>query len=459
VTGAIWSGEWVAARLGVGVVTVDAPVGVGVADLAGLAVRRNPKRAQLLVSRVLAKHVPTDPRLVRGAGLLLGQLVAAQPAVSAAAAQALAAALTGDRMAARTLRDLTATPSPLLGATVLGYAETATGLGQAVADALEAPYLHSTRRPVPGIATYGGFAEHHSHATDHLLLPADPAFLAGSGPLVLVDDELSTGATALNTIAELHSRVGRERYVVAVLTDVRPPEERAAFDKRVAELGVRVDVVALARGVLNVPPGIAAEHHALLAGHLPAPTVDRSTASLGRLEVRWPDGLPSTARHGLTPADRARLAGALPAIAARLADMVDGPRVLVLGTEELMDAPTRLAEALADQLDSAAGSGSGSAAPITVDFSSTTRSPVLPVDEPGYAIRTALVFPAHDDPADGPGERYAYNVVPAAGAGPGYDDVLVVTDAVGVTASLAGNGGLLDEVRGAAHRVHLVVLP
>ncbi|WP_244203894.1 TRSP domain-containing protein, partial [Streptomyces tricolor] len=43
-----------------------------------------------------------------------------------------------------------------------------------------------------------------------------------------------------------------------------------------------------------------------------------------------------------------------------------------------------------------------------VRFSTTTRSPVLAVDDPGYAIRTRLVFPAHDDPADGPGERYAY---------------------------------------------------
>src|SRR6201991_4808005 len=54
------------------------PVGPGVDPrvLLGLALRRNPRRAQLLVSRVLGKHVPTDPRLVRAAGLLLGGLVA-----------------------------------------------------------------------------------------------------------------------------------------------------------------------------------------------------------------------------------------------------------------------------------------------------------------------------------------------------------------------------------------------
>ncbi|HEY4422354.1 MAG TPA: phosphoribosyltransferase domain-containing protein, partial [Pseudonocardia sp.] len=43
------------------------PVGPGVDPtvLLGLALRRNPRRAQLLVSRVLGKHVPADPRLVR----------------------------------------------------------------------------------------------------------------------------------------------------------------------------------------------------------------------------------------------------------------------------------------------------------------------------------------------------------------------------------------------------------
>jgi hypothetical protein len=39
--------------------------------LVGLALRRNPKRAHLLVSRVLAKHVPTEPGIATSAGQLL----------------------------------------------------------------------------------------------------------------------------------------------------------------------------------------------------------------------------------------------------------------------------------------------------------------------------------------------------------------------------------------------------
>ncbi|WP_345713590.1 phosphoribosyltransferase domain-containing protein, partial [Kineococcus glutinatus] len=54
-----WTGRWVADRLGVALRTSAAVDGLAVADLAGLAVRRNPRRAHLLVSTVLGKHVPT----------------------------------------------------------------------------------------------------------------------------------------------------------------------------------------------------------------------------------------------------------------------------------------------------------------------------------------------------------------------------------------------------------------
>ena len=46
----------------------------GRADQVGL--RRNPRRAQLLVSTVLGKHLPADPRVIAGTGRLLGALVA-----------------------------------------------------------------------------------------------------------------------------------------------------------------------------------------------------------------------------------------------------------------------------------------------------------------------------------------------------------------------------------------------
>ena len=106
--------SWVEDRFGVEVRGAD--------GLVELALRRNPRRAHLLVSTVLGKHIPTDPRVVHDAGLRLGRAVAAvvEPAL------------------------------------VIGYAETATGLGHCVAEALGAHYLHSTRRVVDSVGDERG---------------------------------------------------------------------------------------------------------------------------------------------------------------------------------------------------------------------------------------------------------------------------------------------------------------
>ncbi|MFB7808807.1 phosphoribosyltransferase [Streptomyces virginiae] len=448
----VWSGTWVADRLGVGLHDCEAGPRPGprlsprLTELLGLALRRNPKRAHLLVSQVLGKHVPQSPRTVYAAGYGLGTRVRALLGEDGAAA-----------------------------AVVLGYAETATGLGHCVADGLgTAPYLHSTRRPVPGVATAGGFEEAHSHATSHLLLPEDPVLLAGDGPLVLVDDEFSTGNTVLNTIRDLHSRHPRSHYVVVALVDMRSPADRDRLTAFAAELGARVDLIALASGTVSLPDGVLAKGQALVEEYEAAAAGTAETAAgtaetaagtaetaagtaaqapqpepspVVRVDLNWPARLPDGGRHGFTPAHRKRLDAALPDLAAQLTAALgtEPGRVLVLGNEELMYAPLRLAKALEE------------AGPAReVRFSTTTRSPVLAVDDPGYAIRTRLVFPAHDAPADGPGDRYAYNVArPSDGAG--FDTVVAVVDSAGDTPEL--HTGLLAALAPHTGRLVLAVVP
>ncbi|MBD3003107.1 phosphoribosyltransferase domain-containing protein [Streptomyces sp. 5-10] len=611
---------------GVGSRNGDGDGGARLRELLGLALRRNPKRAHLLVSNVLGKHVPQRPATVHGAGVRLGRRVRE---------------LLGDEAAAR--------------AVVLGYAETATGLGHSVADGLAlAPYLHSTRRPVPGVATVGGFEEEHSHATSHLLLPEDPGFLASTGPLVLVDDEFSTGRTVLNTIAALHRRFPRDHYVVVALVDMRSSEDRARLDAFAADLGARVDLVAAAAGAVHLPDDVLERGAELVAAHeaaaegreaategreatvgrrkgaaegreaavgrrkgaaaLHADSALHADTSAVRVDLGWPEGLPDGGRHGFTPAHRTRLEAALPAMATRLAAALgespdasaapagtapaapaghtaptpdhagaftapdapaapddpgalaapaapghaaapgdsaalghaaapgdsaalghaaapgdsaalghaaapgdsaalghaaapgdpaapghaaapaapaapdapaapaDGPaatscraapalggpggeaggpgaggapapprplrRVLVLGFEELMYAPLRIAEALDEALDG-----------VEVRYSTTTRSPVLAVDDPGYAIRTRLTFPAHDEPADGPGPRYAYNVAPGADPGRRFDAVVAVVDSTADTPALHAPDGLLAGLSAHTDRLVLAVVP
>nr|WP_263173419.1 phosphoribosyltransferase [Streptomyces sp. SCSIO ZS0520] len=429
-------------------------------DMLGLALRRNPKRAHLLVSNVLGKHVPQLPSVVHRSGHDLGRRVLE---------------LLGPEQAGSSV--------------VLGYAETATGLGHCVADGMSsAPYLHSTRRPVPGVHQAGGFEESHSHATSHLLLPEDPELLAGSGPLVLVDDEFSTGNTVLNTIRTLHGRYPRERYVIVALVDMRAPQDRQRLADFAEEIGARIDLIAAARGTVSLPPDVLTAGQALVEAHEnraenhPDGTLapERSAASSAaqesptggtepggqgpsprftRVGLGWPEGLPDGGRHGFLPGHRSLLEAALPKMADGIAEELRArlgsegratgttpartPKVLVLGCEELMYTPLRLALALEEQLPG-----------VEVRFSTTTRSPVLAIDDPGYAIRSRLTFPSHDNPDDGPGDRYAYNV-----AGAGFDAVLAVVDSAADTPELSASHGLLSRLAAHTGQVLLAVVP
>jgi adenine/guanine phosphoribosyltransferase-like PRPP-binding protein len=401
---------WAAERLGIELVDDDA--GSQLRDLVGVAVRRNPRRAHLLVSTVLGKHIPVAPREVIDAGQRLGRLVAAQ--------------LGG------------------VDALVMGYAETATGLGHLVADSLHADYLHSTRRDVDQYSALV-FDEAHSHAPRHLLAPEDPELIARPDPVVLVDDELSTGRTALNTIRALQAYSPRAHYVIASLVDVRDDQSRRALRDAAMDLGVRIDVVSLASGRVLLPDG-SAQRAADIANAVPEPQPLRAAHGAGiDIAARWTEGVRESGRHGFRVADSDAAWLAARECAAHLAPNL-GDRVLVLGTEELMYAPLLIADEL-QQL-----------APSTrVLFSSTTRSPVVALDEPGYPIRTALTFASTDVAADGAGMRYAYNVAPASGERSYTDIVLVIDD--DAVADQERASALVGQLAQACPHVRVVVLP
>ncbi|CRY84024.1 MULTISPECIES: phosphoribosyltransferase domain-containing protein [Yersiniaceae] len=166
-------------------------------SLFDIAERRNPKRAFLFVSKVLGRHIPISPAIMRSAYRQLAQQIPA---------------------------DL---PQPVL---FIGMAETAVGLGAGVFDEAskvfdDVVYLTSTRHPVDG-ELMCEFKEDHSHATDHLLYhPADPALRAhvsNARTLVLIDDEATTGKTFINLLEALRTEAGLtavERVVTVTLTD------------------------------------------------------------------------------------------------------------------------------------------------------------------------------------------------------------------------------------------------
>ncbi|MEP6559488.1 MAG: phosphoribosyltransferase domain-containing protein [Nakamurella sp.] len=381
--------SWVSEQFAITMAEKSSPVDLTMRDLLGLALRRNPKRAQLLVSTVLGKHLAADPSVIVGAGRLLGALVAqllagksgpVPPEWTVAARQAISGI---NPAALADVLDQVSDLEPQPGLLVFGFAETATSVGHLVADQLRTDYLQSTRRADGRTPVAAEFSEPHSHATGHLLRPADPELLNGAGPLILVDDELSTGRTALNVIEALHGVAPRERYVLAGLIDVRSDADdanRAALARR---LGCRIDVVSLVRGRVLVPDGTVERVGAELAGRPAAADrpISIPAGAVSRIDVPWPADVPHGGRHGFLDIDRPGFDAAVARSAAALSSAAAGAsRVLVLGTEELMYLPLRLAVELDREPHG------------SVAFQSTTRSPVHVVDEPGYPIRRRVEF-------------------------------------------------------------------
>lgn len=418
---AVWNGDFVAHELGVHLRS-DPASAVPVEALVGLALRRNPKRAHLLVSAVLAKHVPTEPALVMAAGELLGAFVAAKVwelrthetgrsgaalhgKLAAAAAQlgAVLAHQTGHREDAIAalhghLADL---PKAVPEAIVIGYAETATGLGRLVANALGAYYIHSTRHATPGIRPVAGFEEGHSHATSHAMVPTSPHWLDGEGPVVLVDDEFSTGSTVINTIRELHALVPHQEYVVAALIDLRSAADKARFDALAVELGCRIRVTALGTGRIDLGDDVLNRASALIAKLPPQESKVSPSGRLSVVELTAADAAPIRSdRFGNTsPPDPANVAVIARHVATHLLRQnCQGP-LAVVGCEENMFLPLAVAHCLESLLPQ-----------TQVLFSTTTRSPIVPVDTAGYAVAGALSFASHNPSNDGYGIRFAYNL-------------------------------------------------
>lgn len=155
-------------------------------DLLGFAQRINPKRAFLFVSKVLGRHIPVAPSIMRQAFTDLANLIP-------------------DRSASNKL------PEPIL---VIGMAETAVGLSAGVHQALQSRYpnallLNSTRHAQSESEIFTTFSEDHSHASSHLIYQSsDPSIqqqLLASKTLIMVDDEASTGNTCVNVVTALRN--------------------------------------------------------------------------------------------------------------------------------------------------------------------------------------------------------------------------------------------------------------
>lgn len=138
-------------------------------ELAAVAKRENnKKRTWLVVNRLQGKHVPVSP----GKALrMFGSL-----------AELLLEEYRGERLL------------------LIGFAETATAIGAAVAEKLGALYIQTTREQIQDVE-YFYFSEQHSHATEQKLVKDDlDRVMERVDRIIFIEDEITTGNTIRNII-------------------------------------------------------------------------------------------------------------------------------------------------------------------------------------------------------------------------------------------------------------------
>lgn len=153
---------------------------------------------------------------------------------------------------------------------VIGFAETATSLGHAFFDCfINAEYFHTTREELKDLMPSVTFEEEHSHATSHrCYIPIE--MIKNDREIILVDDEMTTGKTALNIIQSIHTQYPRKDYTVVSILDWRSGEHIKEFEKLENTLGITINVVSLLAGKVqvnqfqNIPEQSDRRDHSLL---------------------------------------------------------------------------------------------------------------------------------------------------------------------------------------------------
>ncbi|AKL96739.1 hypothetical protein CACET_c32950 [Clostridium aceticum] len=383
--------------------------------LFSMAARKNLNRRFLFVSKILGKHIPVPPSisLLGGAALaaahletVYGKKTALMPAIIEAIIQGKNCEETYQLMK----KNPFSLPEPTI---FIGFAETATALGHAVFDCFShgGTYIHTTRERIPEMESLISFEEEHSHATSHRYYSIDENLLKSSNPIVLIDDEITTGKTALNFITAIQEKYPRKDYVVASLLDWRSEEDRQRFRFTASQLGVGIQTVSLISGRIRVEESVNRElaktrfstnkkevlsyepqvniqklyFDDLFSNKLPFSSIN----ALG--EKNETPYLLETGRFGITSKDKNTIDEAAKAIGSALGKMRKGKNTLCLGTGEFMYLPMRIA----------AHMGEG------VMYHSTTRSPIFPERKENYAVQNAFSFESPDDPEI---INYLYNI-------------------------------------------------
>lgn len=402
-------------QLKVEIEITENPYGLPIDQLFTMAARINKKRSFLFVSRVLGKHIPIEPRM----GILTGALLANRYLETVCSERAR---LTEKLISLFHNGADSFTEQPFvdeqINPVIIGFAETATALGHAFYQFFnKADFFHTTREKLVGIEPVITFEEEHSHATSHRCY-VNESLLNNQREIILVDDEMTTGKTAINIIRSIQKQFPRNKYTVVSILDWRSEGDQLLYKELEEELNITIQSVSLLKGFMKAigspdiespipsPPSVTSvvqtvekitlhdvfpEH--TTAVHYPSLSLEGTTKSIPYVK--------ETGRFGLNSAANNEWKQSMEEVGNYLKTYRSGERTLCLGTGEFMYMPMKIASYM----------GKG------VSYQSTTRSPIYVENRESYGALFGLSFP---NPDDWKVDQFVYNIPPNE-----YDDLFV----------------------------------
>lgn len=385
-----------------------------------MAARKNTKRGFLFVSKVLGKHVPVHPLIPLVGGSALASCYASRMYNDKSFEENcdFSRAFTDTGVMKETWEYVKENPLALPEKTLfIGFAETATALGHGVFScfAANAHYLHTTREKISEIDNVLHFQEEHSHAVDHYCYGDKSRWFANEDVIVLVDDEMTTGRSALNFIRAIQKCYPRQKYAVISLLDWRSEADKQKYADAEKELAIQIRTITLLAGeireqgeaVTSFPEAISYRERSSVKPEVEKLLIkaDLGIRNFSSVNTQGKKNstpyLSVTGRFGITSQEQKQAEKEWCRIGNWLKEKRQGKKTLCMGTGEFMYVPICISGYM----------GEG------VRVQSTTRSPVYPVQREHYGVQTALSFDSPEDPSI---VNFAYNI--PAGY---YDDIFL----------------------------------
>lgn len=362
------------------------------AELVRIAKRENnTRRKYLVVNRLQGKHIPVSPK----------------------------EALQMFRSLAELIKE--AYPSERL--LMVGFAETATAIGAAVAIECQAAYMQTTREVIDGV-DYLYFSESHSHATEQKLVKTDLDKIIGkTDRIVFIEDEVTTGNTILN-IVRLIQKTYAQPVSSAVASILNGMNEEALENYK----NLKIPVHYLVKTAHDTYTEIAEQYQADGTCHICTKPQEKEVEQ--QKEVQQQIEMQQT-KEAQQPIEVQEISGWINARRLHTADTYKqaceqlwqeiqqkygytkytketetGRRILVLGTEEFMYPALYVGAKLEE-------------AGYTVRMHATTRSPIAVSKEEKYPLHTRYELASLYDKNR---TTFVYDLAE-------YEEVLVLTDA------------------------------